>query len=95
MEAKVKQVLDATRGAYSFDRYGEAAWVANIEWLLSQRVTPHIAAGVMLSRATRWAADSSPEYPDLQNALRDFYKSGNSAEIIADGSWFHFSKASA
>lgn len=57
MSKQLKQTLELAASAYSVDRYRSWEQVAKV--LLKRGLTPHQAAAIMLSKWTRWAADSS------------------------------------
>jgi hypothetical protein len=54
----VAKIMDYTRDAYSYDRYGEDVWEEIIEFLLSKNVLPEVIEWVLISKHMRWAADS-------------------------------------
>lgn len=74
--------FNLSRKAYSFDRYGQKNWIANIEWLLTQGLTARQAAGIMMSKVTRWAADAAGN-KNLNRTLSVYYN-GNKSLVLKD-----------
>lgn len=54
---KIVGLIDVTQDAYSFERYGEEAWLEAIRYMKSKGLT-HTQTEVMLrSKHMRWAMD--------------------------------------
>ncbi len=75
-EAKVLFV--ETQDAYSFDRYGEKSWMANIKFLLTKFTSAQVV-WVLRSKHMRWAADCyetrSNSIP--KDTMEKWFKGGN------------------
>ena len=57
IEKRAEQIATETEGAYSFDRY--VSWTAVAKKLIAFGCNDQEAKAIMLSKHTRWAADSS------------------------------------
>jgi hypothetical protein len=72
----VLKIINDTRDAYSFDRYGVREWTRCIKMLAKRGYKPIEIEEIMRSKWTRWAGDMSltPENPtalDLERFLDD------------------------
>lgn len=75
-EAKVLFV--ETQDAYSFDRYGEKSWMANIKFLLT-KFTSEQVVWILRSKHMRWAADfNETRFNSIpKDTMEKWFKGGN------------------
>ena len=75
-EAKVLFV--ETQDAYSFSRYGEKSWMANIKFLLT-KFAPNQVEWILRSKNMRWAADTYESRSNSipMNTMEKWHKGGN------------------
>ncbi len=54
-----EQIAESTQDAYSFDRYGESAWLACCKMLSQRGYTDKQIEAIMRSKWMRWCGDMS------------------------------------
>lgn len=72
----IDELVELTKGGYSYDRYSRYGWRGVIAFLQAQNLTDEQIVSVMLSKHLRWAADlSGQEYGDVnETAFVDYVK---------------------
>lgn len=76
--ATAKALAEKTEEGYSFERYGEKSWLANIKFLLT-KFTEEQVEWIMLSKHARWAADVTESNRNTipKNTMQKWYENGN------------------
>lgn len=65
-QERADRLVEATRDGYSFTRYGQAEWKKGILILIRLGMTDREITAIMLSKWTRWAADSAGRNEDAK-----------------------------